>query len=60
MPLMRMQNLHLSFGEVPLLDDINFSIEKGERIALVGRNGAGKSTILKSRGKNDYHFLKTY
>ncbi|MCG7930668.1 MAG: ATP-binding cassette domain-containing protein [Candidatus Thiodiazotropha lotti] len=47
MPLITLRNLHLSFGDAPLLDGIELSIEKGERIALLGRNGMGKSTLMK-------------
>lgn len=45
--LLRLQDISLSFSENPLLDNINLDIKKGERIALVGRNGAGKSSLLK-------------
>ncbi|MES9929197.1 MAG: ATP-binding cassette domain-containing protein, partial [Candidatus Thiodiazotropha sp. 6PDIVS] len=47
MPLITLRNLHLSFGDAPLLDGVNLNIEKGERIALLGRNGMGKSTLMK-------------
>lgn len=47
MALVSLQHLHLSFGNPPLLDDISFSIEPGERVCLMGRNGEGKSTLMK-------------
>ena len=47
MALLRLQNIHLSFGLPPLLDGVEFSLERGERVALVGRNGEGKSTLMK-------------
>ena len=47
MALIRLQNIHISYGEPALLDSLDFSIEAGERIALVGRNGTGKSTLMK-------------
>ncbi len=37
----------LAYGRRPLLDDVNLELSKGERVALVGRNGAGKSSLLK-------------
>jgi ABC transport system ATP-binding/permease protein len=37
----------LAFGHVPLLDRTAFSLESGERIGLIGRNGTGKSSLLK-------------
>jgi ATP-binding cassette subfamily F protein uup len=46
MSLISLNNIHLGYGH-PLLDGISFSLEKGERVALVGRNGTGKSTLLK-------------
>ncbi|BBL75311.1 ATP-binding cassette domain-containing protein [Methylomagnum ishizawai] len=46
MTLISLRNVHLGYGH-PLLDGIDFSVEKGERVALVGRNGTGKSTFLK-------------
>ncbi len=45
--LLRAQNLQIAFGLNSLLDNANFQIEKGERIAIIGRNGAGKSTFMK-------------
>jgi energy-coupling factor transport system ATP-binding protein len=36
-----------SYGTFPVLSDINFSVEKGEFVSLIGENGAGKSTLLK-------------
>jgi ABC transport system ATP-binding/permease protein len=47
MPIFHAKNLSLAFGDVKLLDAIDFSIDAGERIALVGRNGTGKSSLLK-------------
>ena len=47
MALIRLQNIHISYGEPALLDSLDFAIEAGERIALVGRNGTGKSTLMK-------------
>lgn len=47
MALLSLQNLHKAFGGPQLLDDATLQIERGERICLVGRNGEGKSTLLK-------------
>lgn len=47
MSILTVQNLLLRFGGPPLLNQVSFTIEAGERVCLVGRNGEGKSTILK-------------
>ena len=47
MPLIGMRDVCWGFAEQPLLDNVSFQIEKGERVCLVGRNGVGKSTLLK-------------
>lgn len=47
MPLVQLKNISLSFGDQPLLDHVNLTINEKEKLALVGRNGTGKSTLLK-------------
>jgi ABC transport system ATP-binding/permease protein len=47
MALITLLNAQLAFGHVPLLDHTDFSLEVAERIGLIGRNGAGKSSLLK-------------
>src|ERR1700759_5167833 len=47
MALITLANAQLAFGHVPLLDHADFSLEAGERVGLIGRNGAGKSSLLK-------------
>lgn len=47
MPLLTLDHVSLAYGLKPLLDDVSLSIQEGEKIALVGRNGEGKSTLLK-------------
>jgi len=47
MSLFSISNAQLAFGHVALLDHADFSIEAGERVGLIGRNGAGKSSLLK-------------
>ena len=47
MPLINLKNVSLAFGGDPLLDNIEFGIDRGERVCLIGRNGEGKSTLMK-------------
>ncbi len=47
MPLAILDRLELAFGHWPLMDGASLVIDKGERIGLIGRNGAGKSSLLK-------------
>jgi len=47
MAVLSISNAHLAFGHVPLLDGANFALETGERVGLIGRNGTGKSSLLK-------------
>src|SRR5690606_7897923 len=47
MPLISLQDVDLAYGHVALLDGADLSIETGERIALIGRNGTGKSSLLR-------------
>jgi len=45
-----MRDVCWGFDETPLLENVTFQIEKGERVCLVGRNGVGKSSLLKLLG----------
>jgi ABC transport system ATP-binding/permease protein len=47
MALLTLTDAHLAYGHVPLLDGTDFALEAGERVALIGRNGTGKSSMLK-------------
>ncbi len=44
--MLKIENLHVFYGAIHALQGINFSLEKGEIVALIGANGAGKSTSL--------------
>jgi ATP-binding cassette subfamily F protein uup len=47
MAVLSLSNAHLAFGHVALLDGAALSLEAGERVGLIGRNGTGKSSLLK-------------
>jgi ATP-binding cassette subfamily F protein uup len=47
MPLLSFDHVSIAFRREPLLEDASFQIEAGERVCLIGRNGVGKSTLLK-------------
>ena len=50
MALLTLLDAQLAFGHVPLLDHADFALEAGERVGLIGRNGAGKSSLLRILG----------
>ena len=45
--VLTVEHLSKSFPSLPLFEDLNFSIKRGERVAIIGNNGTGKTTILK-------------
>ena len=48
MPLIRLTDVSIAFGVHPVLDRANFQLDPGERVGLIGRNGEGKSTLMKA------------
>ncbi len=46
-PLLTLQNVALTFGSTPLLEEASLAVTEGDRICVVGRNGSGKSTLMK-------------
>ncbi len=47
MPLITLDRVSIAFGHLPLLDSIFLQVESGERVSVIGRNGTGKSTLLR-------------
>ena len=50
MPIVTLDRVSIAYGHVPLLDEASLQIEPGERICIIGRNGTGKSTLLRLTG----------
>jgi len=48
MHLLNVQNLHQAYNKTPVLCGLNFTVDKGEFIAIIGRSGVGKSTLLRT------------
>ena len=47
MPMLRLENVSLAYGHLPLLSHVELQVELGERVCVVGRNGAGKTTLFR-------------
>lgn len=44
---LRLNDVHKSFGDIPVLNGINLSVAEGEMVCLIGSSGSGKSTLLR-------------
>ena len=46
-PLIQLKDIKLTFGGTPLLSGVELSVSTGERVCLIGRNGTGKTTLMR-------------
>jgi ATP-binding cassette subfamily F protein uup len=47
MTLLKFADVSLAYGAMPLLDGVSWQIARGERVCIIGRNGTGKSSMLR-------------
>lgn len=47
MPILEVQNIHKNFGKTKVLENVNFTLEKGEAVSIIGSSGSGKTTLLR-------------
>jgi ABC transport system ATP-binding/permease protein len=63
MPLLQLRQVTLRYSSAPLLDEIDFQVDAGERICLLGRNGAGKTSLMRiitgEETPNDGELIRT-
>ena len=45
-PILQVENLTKSFGDLVLFENISFGLAEGQRVGLIAKNGSGKSTLL--------------
>ena len=57
MPLIQVSSAQLAFGDVKLLDNVDLLLEPSQKIALIGRNGQGKSSLLYAISKQNEKIL---
>lgn len=48
MPILKVENLKISFGEQTILENLSFSVGRGESLAIIGPNGSGKTVLLRA------------
>ncbi len=48
MSLLEVEGLRAAYGQVGVLEGIDFSVERGQKVAMLGPNGAGKTTVLRA------------
>ena len=48
MPMLEVQNINSFYGKIHALKDVSINVEKGEIVTIIGANGAGKSTMLRT------------
>ncbi|MDP6328364.1 MAG: ATP-binding cassette domain-containing protein, partial [Candidatus Thalassarchaeaceae archaeon] len=51
--LVRLEEIHRTFGPLTILEGVNLRIDEGDRIGVVGHNGAGKTTLLRTISNQD-------
>ena len=59
-PILQVENLTKSFGDLVLFENISFGLAEGQRVGLIAKNGSGKSTLRKVTTRERYPFAETF
>ena len=60
MDMLRIEDLSLSYGDKPVVQNLNLRVKKGQVVSIIGPNASGKSTILKTRFRQNLYRRKRH